>query len=122
MAIWDKLLTFFDAQAITATTNSAGLDLGPDVGSGVPLYLHAQVVEDFAGGTSLTLTLQESADNTTFTEVEKTAVIPLASLKAGYQFKLGSVPRNTQRYLRLNVTAAGTFTGGKLTAYVNFDN
>jgi hypothetical protein len=55
--------------------------------------------------------------------VEQTAAIPVATLKAGYQFKLGSsMPRNTQRYIRLAVIKAATITAGKISAYLNFDN
>jgi hypothetical protein len=120
--IIDKLRTFFDGEAITAAVNSPSLDLGEDAGTGCPLFIHAQVVEDFAGGTSLTLTLQDSADNSTFSDVVSSPAVALASLKVGYRFGFGSVPKELKRYLRLKAAPAGTMTGGKITAFINLDN
>lgn len=120
--IIDKLLMFFNEEAITGSAASASLDVGANLGEGEPVFLHAQVVEAFSGGTSITLALQDSDDNSAFDNVLVTYPVPLSELKAGYEFKFGSVPRKLKRYLRMSATVSGTMTGGKLTAFINLDN
>lgn len=120
--ILDKLLMFFDEEELTATKSSASLDLWDNVGEGKPIFIHAQVTEAFAGGTSITLALQESADDSTFTNVLTTHAITTAELKAGYSFKFGSVPRKLKKYLRIHATVSGTMSAGKLTSFINLDN
>ena len=120
--IIDKLRMFFENEALAATKASQSLDVGKNVGEGQPLFIHALVTEAFAGGTSITLALQDSDNDSAFTNVLVSHAVPLAELKAGYEFKFGSVPRTLKRYLRLNATVSGTMSGGKLTAFINLDN
>lgn len=128
--ILDKENMFSDDQAITASAASENvIDLGNDSAlvqqlneKGVIENL-VQVVEDFAGGTSLQVTLQ-SDDDVNFgspTTVLETAVILLADLVAGYQFKFGKLPRINEQYVRLYYTVVGPFTGGKITAGLVLD-
>ena len=120
--IIDKLLMFFEDEKITSTKSSASLALWDNAGEGTPIFIYAQVTEAFAGGTSITLALQESADDSTFTNVLTTHAITTAELKAGYNFKFGSVPRKLKKYLRINATVSGAMSAGKLTAFINLDN
>lgn len=118
MAILDAALMFSNAQAVTATAVSANVvDLGVDrdIGIGEPIYLASQVGTAFAGLTSLTVTLQTSADNSTWTDLNSSGAIPVAELTAGAQPVRVVVPSRTERYLRVNYTVVGTGTAGTIT-------
>lgn len=129
----DKLAEFSDAQAITvsaASTNSYDLgapgvaqynqiQLVRNLGKGMVSPLMCQVVEDFAGGTSLDIALQ-SDDNSAFSspkDVFKMNVL-LADLVAGYQLPMDKLPREIkERYIRLYYTVnGGPMTAGKISA------
>lgn len=119
MAILDNELTFSNAQAVTATavsTNVVDLGVDRDIGIGEPVYLAVQVGAAFAGLTSLTVELQTSADNSTWSTLYNSGAIPLADLTAGAQPVRVVVPSRTERYLRVNYTVAGTGTAGTVTA------
>lgn len=136
--IFDQKNLFSDQQAITATAVStnvidtgangtpygAGAALGRDQGKGCVLPLFIGVTENFATLTSLTATVQHSDDNSSFSDVLGTPAIPVATLKAGYQFPIDSIPlTTTKRYIRLNYTVAGSnATAGKITAGITMGN
>lgn len=132
---------FSNAQAITATAASTNvIDLGApetvlgapyplnrDIGRGVPIPLLVQVTTDFATLTSLKVGV-ESSDTEAFggqvdTVIESPA-IPVAKLKAGYQFVLNWVPKGVKhRYVRLKYTVSGSnATAGKVTAGITMGN
>lgn len=124
--ILDKLLQYSDKQAVTVTAVSTNVvDAGPtknaaigrDLGAGTPLFLMVTLSQTFVGGTSLTATLQDSADNTTFADVASLGVIPLASLTAGKIYQVG-FPVPTRRYTRVNYTVVGTMTAGLVSAHL----
>lgn len=125
--ITDKLNTFSDKQAITATAVSTNvIDLGPlggtnttrDIGKGEPVYLFAGVGSvNMAGGTSLQAVLQTSlSEGSGYTDLMAGPVIPLANLTAGAVLYSGPIPAGVQRYLRMNYVVVGTFTGGNVNA------
>ncbi|PTR06973.1 MULTISPECIES: Bbp16 family capsid cement protein [unclassified Novosphingobium] len=133
--IFDNSLLLSDAQAVTASAASANvIDLGTtgtpfganaplirDLGRGQELDLAVTVTQAFAGLTNLQVGVQVSPDNATWTTVSCGAVVPLASLVAGYQFKVpGSIEEGVNaRYLRLYYTVGGSnATAGKITAAV----
>lgn len=133
--IIDNSLLLSDAQAVTASAASANvIDLGTtgtpygasaallrDLGRGQEVDLAVTVTQAFAGLTSLQVSVQVSPDNATWTTVSSGAVVPLASLVAGYQFKVpGSIEEGVNvRYLRLYYTVGGSnATAGKITAAV----
>lgn len=117
--ILDNELTFSNAQAVTATaasTNVVDLGVDRDIGIGEPVYLAVQVGTAFAGLTSLTVELQTSDDNSTWSALYNSGAIPVANLTAGAQPVRVVVPSRTKRYLRVNYTVAGTGTAGTVTA------
>ena len=133
--ILDTSLVLSDAQGITASAASANvIDLGPtgtpfganaplgrDIGRGRDIDLAVSVRQTFATLTSLTVAVQTSPDNATWTTIASGAAVPLASLVAGYQFKVpGEIPEGTNaRYLRLYYTVAGSAaTAGQISAAV----
>jgi len=139
--IFDSTNLFSDAQAVTAdgvsdnvidfgavdTPQHAANALTRDVGKGTKAKMRVQVVEDFATLTSLKVAVQVSDDeafssgNVTLLETE---AVPVASLVAGYVFRLEQIPRGAaKRYMRLVYTTAGSAgTAGKITAGLVFDN
>jgi hypothetical protein len=110
-------------QAITATAVSTEvIDRGDtkDVGRAGDIPLCIQVTETFNNLTTLAVDIQTD-DNSGFSSPQSLAVVtvPLASLKAGYQLPIITLPQRTERYLRVNYTVTGTApTLGKVTAGV----
>lgn len=132
----DENTLFSDDQAITATaasTNYMDLQAGSTppaapaalvqkIGGGNDIPLLVQVTADFATLTSLTVSI-EVDDNTSFssaTTVASTHAVPAASLVAGYQFPLVTIPNTVnERYVRLKYTVGGSnATAGTITASV----
>ena len=133
----DKQNTLSNAQAITVTAYSTDtIDLGApkttpfgftpihDIGRGGDVEVLAQVTTTFVGGTSLQAQLVHS-DNANLSGHEvltQTDAVPVAQLRAGYQFRLGSVPPGvSKRYLGIRYVAVGTFTAGAVTAALVMD-
>lgn len=120
----DKQNIFSDAQAVKATAVSENvIKMTPEkhlkeVSFGTPKPLLFQVVETFAGVTSVKVAVEtsETADFSTKTTLVETAAIPVKNLVAGYRFPILYVPAGNQGYMRANYTVAGTGTAGKITA------
>lgn len=133
--IFDRTTQYSNGQAVTATAAStnvidhlaAGIPYGSstaltrDLGVGPEVPLLVQVTETFAGVTSVQVSYQTS-DTENFASpdtVVSTAAVPVADLKAGYQFAIDQIPfRARKRYSCLNYTVAGAGTAGKITAGV----
>lgn len=132
----DENTLFSDDQAITASaasTNYMDLQAGSTppaapaalvqkIGGGNDIPLLIQVTEAFATLTSLTVTIQVD-DNTSFssaTTVASSHAVPAASLVAGYQFPLVTLPNTVnERYVRLYYTVGGSnATAGTITASI----
>lgn len=102
-----------------ASTNAIDIGLAtPNIGDGTPKRVEVIVNTTFAGGTSIKATLEESADDSTYTTLLDSPVVLTAAALKGK--KLLSVPLPTQhkRYLRINYTVVGTMTAGKVDAFV----
>jgi len=130
----DKGNDFWYGSTALQVTGGAGLAvLSPSIDlkstsrkifAGTPVDIHAQITTAAAGGTSVQLTLEDSADDVTFatvknstTQVVQSAVIPLAELVAGYEFSFPySANTVVRRYLRLSANVIGTFTATVITA------
>ncbi|WP_417244293.1 Bbp16 family capsid cement protein [Celeribacter sp.] len=117
----DAMGIFSDEQAVTASAKSTNsLDIGDYRGHGNEMYLVIAVTEDFNALTSLTVTLEDSADDSSFATVLSTAAIVEATLTAGYRFAIERIPFNCRRYLQIGYTVAGdNADAGKVDAYIS---
>lgn len=114
---------FSDNQAVTTTaasTNVVRTATGKfkEISFGNPMPLLIQVVTDFAGLTSVKVSVQTATDEafTSPVTLAETGAIPVASLKAGYRFPINFVPKGNLGYMRLYYTVVGTGTAGKIDA------
>ena len=122
--IIDKALQFSNKQAVTVTAVSTDvIDFGqpnPNTGLNDRMYCTIGVgaAATAAGAATVTITLQDSADNSTFTDVVSTQAIGKAALTVGAQFVL-PMPVTHRRFVRLNYTVAtGPLTTGTFSAQV----
>jgi len=122
--IIDKLLQVSDAQAVTASAASTDvIDFGqanPDVGmDGLSMMaITTKVAAAAAGAATVTFSVQDSADNSTWADVAVTGAIPKATLVAGYQHII-PMPRKLRRYCRVYYTVAtGPLTAGTFSAQI----
>ena len=127
--IFDSTNKFSTKQAVTATAVSTNvIDLGVskrDIGNGEVIPLFIGVEEEFAGLTSVVVTVQtdDAEGFGSAVNVLQTGVIPVADLVAGYQFNINTVPLGVLgRYVRLNYTVAGTGTAGTISAGITAGN
>ena len=123
--IIDKNLQLSDAQAVTASAASTNvIDLGAayqEVAQGGMLHLVVSVPTTVtaAGAATVTVALQQSADNSTYTDVVVSPAIGKASLAAGAQVVLPVPPGLASRYLRAYYTVAtGPLTAGTFSANI----
>lgn len=110
---WGNLLTAGTRTDTEATSPATGVDLGSDPTSfsfGWTAYLHVLAVT----GTSVTVTLQDSADNSSFTSLTGGAFT--AATAVGVQRLAGGATATVRRYVRAITT--GTFTNAEFV--VNF--
>ena len=112
---------------LTASTNIIDLGIARDIGDAVTasLYLLCQVATAFTSGGSATLQVQvqSAPDNNgvpgTWSTIEQSDAIPVASLVQGYKFLPGAMvsPVTPGRFLRLNyIVGTAAMTGGAITA------
>lgn len=138
--IFSKNQLFSDDQAITATALSTNvIDLGAkgtphgaaaalngDVGIGNPIPIDIRVTEDFATLTSLTVTVEVSAnsDMSSSTVLFSSGAIAAAALVEGYRVKCTVVPEGAnKRYLGIRYTVGGSnATAGKIHAGISMGN
>ncbi len=127
--IFDSTNKFSTLQAVTATAASTNvIDLGVsdrDIGVGEHVPFWIGVDADFAGLTSIQVTVQtDDAENFSgAVDVVQTGVIALADLVNGYQFSIDKAPKNLLgRYVRLNYTVDGTGTAGTISAGITMGN
>lgn len=122
--ILDADLVFSNKQAVTATAESTNtLDLGVAGDAiGQELTIHVVVDTAFATLTSLTVSLETSANNSTWTTVLSGPAIARASLTKGASIFCVRVPQGLSRYVRLKYTVGGSnATAGKVTAFASKD-
>jgi len=122
--IIDKALQVSNEQAVTTTAASTDvIDLGqanPNLGlndhTSLAITVDTAVTAD--GAATVTFSLQDSADNSSFADVVATAAIGKATLVAGAQIVL-PMPTKLRRYVRVYYTVAtGPLTAGKFSAQV----
>ena len=130
--IIDGLLLFSSAQAITATAASTNvLDMvnARDMGAADPeLQVAIYVTTAFAttNAGTLTIAVQGSTDNATFTTYAQSRAYTAGEMTAGAKLLPIELPAKTSgdalpRYYRLNYTVANAFTGGAVTAMLVLD-
>jgi len=129
MSIIDRFLQVSVNQAVTASAPSTDVidagatknaAIGRDIGAGTQLYMEFTVssAATAAGAATVTFSVQDSADNSTFADVIVSAPISLANLTAGRSYYL-PLPPGLRRYIRGNYTVAtGPLTGGTFNAQV----
>ena len=120
----DKNLQVSNEQAVTASAASTDvIDYGqanPNAGldDHSKLVITVDVAATASGSATVTFSLQDSADNSTFADVAVTAAIAKADLVAGYQVVI-PMPTKLRRYVRAYYTVAtGPLTAGKFSAQV----
>lgn len=120
----DKNLQVSNEQAVTASAASTdAIDFGqtnPNVGMDGTSKMAITVDEaaTAAGAATVTISVQDSADNSSFADVAVTVAIPKATLVAGYQHVI-PMPTKLRRYCRVYYTVAtGPLTAGKFSAQI----
>jgi hypothetical protein len=129
MSIVDNNLYMSDAQAVTATASSTkSLDLATatrNVGGGETIELVIQVATTVAasgGASNVTFSLDDSADNSSFSVVVATLAIPKATLVAGYEALRIRLPLGLRRYIQVSYTVdTNNLTAGAFNAYLELD-
>ena len=119
--IIDSLLELSIKQAVTtsaASTNVADFGLKkPNTGNAAQnLYAVFTIPESFAGG-SLTISLQDSADGSSFANVITGVTVSTTDLKAGSQYVI-PMPTSHRRYIRAYYAVTGSMTAGKINAAI----
>ena len=126
----DKKLVFFEAQSAKAAITGAAVDFGqekPTTGlNDRPLYVVVQASADLAGTGVLTVTVEDSADGTTFATALQAAV-SVDALKGGKSAAI-PMPAVHRRYVRVSAKpsttgsgdqTASNITAGTATAYLS---
>lgn len=129
MSIIDRSLQLAIAQTVTAsaattdvidagaTKNAA---IGRDIGSGKQLYLEFNVTTacTAAGAATVTFSLQDSADNSSYADVLASAPVAKAELVAGKTVYI-PLPVGLRRYVRGYFTVTtGPLTAGAFNAQI----
>lgn len=122
--IIDKLLQVSNEQAVTASAASTDvIDFGqanPNSGlnDNTSFAITVDEAAAAAGAATVTFSVQDSADNSTFADVAVTTAIGKASLTAGQQVLI-PMPAKHRRYVRVYYTVAtGPLTAGKFSAQI----
>lgn len=119
---YDERLAFGEYELKNGTGELPNVLVAP-----IPDYLAGTVdircIEAAVGGTSITAALQGSNGDGSWQEVVKGSSIPAADLvlEAGKKpLQTLTIPEEYEyTHLRIAITAAGTFSAGKIDAYVN---
>lgn len=117
----DKNTIFSGQESITASGSSKIVDLYPGYSGGDKPFILA-LASDYAGEGSLEIEL-ETANDSTFAEARRVAAFPISAeqLKNGGEILAISLPRNVDRYVRLNYVISGVITELKLNAMLVLD-
>lgn len=126
--ILDKLTTFVMKQPLTGTITPDVLDTGPsrDLGIGRPVYWYVLVGGGAAGGTSVAIDLiaSDSADMSNPRVIASVPATTLADIQENPFIAFTGLPLEGQQYgrfLSVDVTVVGTFTGGFLDSGLTLD-
>lgn len=124
----DDTLVFSDAQAITSTgTSTKSIDTMTatrNIGAGeeIDLVIQVATAASSASASTVTFSLQDSSDNSSFTDVVVSPAVAMATMSGGAEVLRVTLPRTLRRYLQVNYTVAtGPLTGGAFTAFLTDD-
>ena len=125
----DKQLIMSEAQAITAAADSTNeIDFGAaglDIGQGNPLYIEVWLDTIFTStANTLTITLESSADGTTYNAVDKMTILPAtvtSVLQTPKQLVKMSLPENTKRFVQLHYAVSASLVAGKINAFITIN-
>lgn len=115
-ALKDGLLTATNALPAQNTNNDgssldlAQVELGP-TGDHLELEISVPATPDLANGQTLTFTIQDSADDSTFATLAGLSTLVMTgadSAGAAAATRVVRLPRTTRRYVRVNAAASGT--------------
>jgi hypothetical protein len=125
MAYIDKSIRLSEAQAVTASAASTNVIDSHvalrNLGDGEPLWLVVAVgtAAESGGASTVTISLQDSADNSSFAVVLQGPAIAKATLVAGYRAFCVALPPGLRRYFRVNyVVATADLTAGTFDAFI----
>jgi hypothetical protein len=124
MEVADSFLAPMDRLSAASTNTIDALafrDLAAGGSPGQDPTIMVTIGTAFAGGTSLQVVSQGSVDGVTWTNMDMTDAIPVASLVAGGVIKLPLGHQQLQsagipRYYRLNYVIVGTMSAGTVTS------
>lgn len=128
--ILDTQEQFSDAQAVTvigdaASTNTYDTGSSADIGIGEELFIYVKTKAAFtsAGAGTLQVVLQDSADNSTFADVQSlTPAKALANLTANTDLVRSRLPIGSRRYIRLAYrVGTAAMTAGTVDAFLSLD-
>lgn len=124
----DNNLVLSDAQAITSTgVSTKSIDCATalrNIGSGEPIELVIQVATaaSSASASTVTFSLTDSSDNSSFTDVVVSPAVAMATMAAGAEVLRIRLPATLRRYIAVGYTVAtGPLTGGAFTAFLTHD-
>lgn len=117
----DKLLTVAQAlPAANANNSSAGIDLAQvtafPINESIDFKVSVPATEDLEDTKTITLKIQDSADNSTFADIASLATLVVTATASGGAATSRTVklPGSTKRYVRVNAAVAAD--GGDNTA------
>lgn len=135
MALFDVMFEFSNNQPLTGNAQSTNIldmqALDLEMGAGEPIYLNIRVdpAEDFAGGSTLKCVLHNSnstdidagTEGSTNNTLWSSGLIPQANLTAGAWIIRIPLPVDfdSNRYIGLQYTDAGTYTNGGINAWLD---
>lgn len=126
MAIIDSRGEFSDGQDVTSTavsTNVIDLEVNRDIGPGRTLYVVVTVDTAIAGSNPTVDIDIQTDDNESFSSADIIGSFRQLDDNAGNGGAAGDMfvlgfPHSNERFIRLNYTAGGTVSAGKLNAWL----
>lgn len=101
---WGKLLTA-GMRTDTAATTGTSIDTGGSLSFGAQAYLHVSAIT----GTDVTVKIQDSADNSTFTDVTSLAFTQVTTAPKTQRIAISNTA-TVRRYVRATTVTTGGFT------------
>ena len=107
----DQELVFAETQALTASANTAGKNLGAGALEAKAAFIRATIKTAGAGTGTVQLAVEGSDDNSSFTRLSTSPAVVASELAAGDKLKV-PIPPSEYAYLRAAVVVTGTVSAG----------